>query len=177
MAETIFRGYSIRFYNPIIPTHRAIPWSRGLYLASHFPRILSIPKLVLIFLLNPESRASNTGNHVSRKTYWDPLFSCFFHATVDWRSIPYPNPDDHVVWKTNCRRSCCVYKLRSGVFFFGEGRQATKKNTGSKDHLIAVNCVYFVFPFFSCQASVPILCYLNCFYLKSELFPVNNTLF
>ena len=71
-----------------------------------------------------------------------------------------------------------VFKtLRSGVFFFGEERQATKKNKGRKDHLIAVNCVYFVFPFFSCQASIPILCYLNCFYLKSELFPVNNTLF
>ena len=73
MADTIFRGYSIRFYNPIIPTHRAIPWSRGLYLASHFPRILSIPKLVLIFLLNPESRASNTGNHVSRNSLINPV--------------------------------------------------------------------------------------------------------
>ena len=145
MAETIFRGYSIRFYNPIIPTHRAIPWSRGLYLASHFPRILSIPKLVLIFLLNPESRASNTGNHVSRKTYWDPLFSCFFHATVDWRSIPYPNPDDHVVWKTNCRRSCCVYKLRSGVFFSGKGDRQRKRIREAKTTLsqLTVFTLYF----------------------------------
>ena len=177
MAETIFRGYSIRFYNAIIPTHRAIPWSRGLYFASHFPRILSIPKLVLIFLLNPESRASNTGNHVSRKTYWDPLFSCFFHATVDWRSIPYLTQTTTLFGKQIVDEAAVFITCDQACFFGGEGRQATKKNKGSKDHLIAVNCVYFVFPFFSCQASIPILCYLNCFYLKSELFPVNNTLF
>ena len=48
---------------------REIPLTRGLYLASHLPSILSIPKLVPILHSNPESRASNKGNPGSRKTY------------------------------------------------------------------------------------------------------------
>ena len=67
MAYTNFRGYSIRFYNPIIPTQNFVqsrdpegyiwhPTSRA-YFQSR--------KLALILLLNPESRASNKGNHIS----------------------------------------------------------------------------------------------------------------
>ena len=41
-------------------------------MASHLPRILSIPNFVPIFLSNPESRASNTGNPESRKAYLRP---------------------------------------------------------------------------------------------------------
>ena len=81
------------------PKLRAIPWSRGLFLASHLLRILSIPNLAMISFWNPESRASNEGNHVSRvsnngnpgsrasnkgnpgtrETYWGPSFHCGQH--------------------------------------------------------------------------------------------------
>ena len=52
--------------------------------------------------------------------------------------------------------SAVVITCDQACFFFGKERQTTKKNKGSKDHLIAVNCVYFVFSVFSCQASIVI---------------------
>ena len=56
-----------------------------------------------------------------------------------------PNTDDHVVWKTNCRRSCCVYKLRSGVFFSGKGDRQRKRIREAKTTLsqLTVFTLYF----------------------------------
>ena len=44
---TLEEGPQKRFFNPVIPTQkfRALPYSRGLCLASHLPCILSIPNL------------------------------------------------------------------------------------------------------------------------------------
>ena len=175
MAWTIFRGYSIiiGFFhsrNPD-PKFRAIPWSRGLYLASHLPRTLSIPKLDLILLLNPESRASNKGNHVSRKTYWDPLFSCFLPLHCRLKTDNPTLAQTTTLFGKQIFDEAAVFITCDQAWCFFRGRATGNENEqGKKNPVIAVNCVYFVFPFFSCQASIPILCYSNCFYLKSGAF-------
>ena len=147
MAETIFRGY---------PKFRAIPWSRGLYLASHLPRILSIPKLALILLLNPKSWASNKGNRVSRKTHSDPLFSCFlplhYRLKIDSPTLTQTTTlfAKQIVDEANVFITC-----NQAFFFFRGERQATKKNKGRKTILSQLTVFILYFRSFPAKLQFP----------------------
>ena len=63
-----------RFFNPVILTQSFVQYRNpeGYFWLPTSRLPFQFSNLTLILLKNPESRASNGGNPVSRKTYWGP---------------------------------------------------------------------------------------------------------